>query len=185
MKFVRGRADARWFPSRHNTALFRLIAYLRLRGAQREQRDVIMVVDRHQSATETWLIMSWLIGTLACYLAVTIFVDWPIALAFPVSVAIAIPLLEVPAIVSALTIAPLWNAITRGTDNIRVNSFVVMTLFAIASAYFAMRDSWVRFVAWQFLALVAINAVAAIVIYPLRGAIARLEADFGGASSGR
>jgi hypothetical protein len=180
VKFVRGRADARWFPSRHNAALFRLIAYLRLRRAQPEQRDVVMVIDRHQSAIETWLVMSWLIVTLACYLTATIFVDWPIALALPVSLAIAFPLLEVPAITSAMTVAPIWNAITRRSDGIRINTVVVLLLFVAASAYFATRDTWVRFVAWQFLALLALNAVAAIAIVPLRGSIARLEASFGG-----
>ncbi len=32
MKMVQGNAAARWLPSRHNFALFRLLAYLRLRA---------------------------------------------------------------------------------------------------------------------------------------------------------
>jgi hypothetical protein len=185
VKLVRGRADARWFPSRHNAALFRLTAYLKLRRARPEPRDVILIVDRHQSAMETWLVTSWITVTLACYLAATLFVEFPLALALPVSLPIAIALLEVPAILSALTIAPLWNAITRGTDGIRANSFVVMMLFVTASAYFATRATWVRFVAWQFLALLALNAIAAVIVFALRNSIARLEDAVGGVTSAR
>ena len=169
MRLVRGRADARWFPSRHNFALFRLAAYLRLRRAQPEVRDVILVIDRHQSVTETWMVMSWLIVTLACYLAVTLFAGWHVAIALVISLPLSVALLEVPAIVSALTIAPFAR------NGIRTNSIVVMLLFTAASAYFATRPTWVRFVAWQFLALLALNAIAAVIVFALRDAIAQLE----------
>ena len=175
MKIVRGRADARWLPSRHNFALFRLGAFLRLRRAKPEYRDVILVIDRHQSAFETWTVMCWLIATLACYLAVTLFANWHVVLGLAVSLPLAIALLEVPAIVSALTIAPFTH------DKIHVNGTVVMLLFAAASVYFATRPAWIRFVAWQFLALLALNAIAAVVVFALRDAIAQIE---GGVTSG-
>ena len=178
MRVVRNRADARWFPSRHNFALFRLAAYLRLRRARPEHRDGIFIIDRHQSAMETWLVMSWVTLTFACYLAATLFVDWHIALALPVSLPLAIVLLEVPAIVSALTIAPLFR-----TNGFRINGVVIMLLFSAASAYFALHPTWIRFVAWQFLALLALNAIAAVIAIPLRHSMARLEAQVGGASS--
>lgn len=184
MRTVRDRADARWFPSRHNLALFRLAAYLCLRRAQPERRDGIFIIDRHQSTAETWLVMSWVTLTFACYLATTLFVDWHIALALPVSLPLAVVLLEVPAILSALTIAPLFHSIARNrTDGFRVNGVVIMLLFSAASAYFARHPSWIRFVAWQFLGLLALNAVAAMVVFPLRHSIARLEAQVGGTSS--
>lgn len=188
MRVVRNRADARWFPSRHNFALFRLAAYLRLRGARPEHRDGIFVIDRHQSATETWLVMSWVTLTFACYLTATLFVDWHIALALPVSLPLAIVLLEVPAILSALTIAPLFHSLSRAIARDRVNGFrvngvVIMLLFSAASVYFALHPTWIRFVAWQFLALLALNAVAAVIAFPLRHSIARLEAEVGGVPS--
>lgn len=188
MKLVRGRADARFFPSRHNLALFRLAAYLFLRRARPERRDVILIIDRHQSATETWLVMSWLTLTFACYLAATFFVDWHLAVALLVSLPLAIAFLEIPAILSALTIAPALRSITRSrADGIRTNSIAVMLLFSAASAYFARHPTWIRFVAWQFLALLALNAVAAVIAFPLRHSMARLEAQiesaFGGAVS--
>lgn len=186
MKVVHNRADARWFPSRHNFALFRLAAYLRLRSARPEPCDGTFVIDRHQSAVETWLVMSWVTLTFACYLATTLFRDWHIAAALPVSVPLAIALLELPAIASALTIAPLFRSIVRSHSNgIRFNSFVLMTLFSAASAYFARHPSWIRFVAWQFLALLALNAIAAVIALPLRDSMARLEASVGGATSAR
>lgn len=188
MRVVRNRADARWFPSRHNFALFRLAAYLRLRRARPEHGDGMLVIDRHQSATETWLVMSWVTLTFACYLAATLFVDWHIALALPVSLPLAVVLLEVPAILSALTIAPLFDSISHSlasdrVSGFRVNGVVVMLLFTAASAYFALHPTWIRFVAWQFLALLALNAIAAVIAFPLRHSIARLEAEFGGVPS--
>lgn len=186
MRLVRDRAEARWFPSRHNFALFRLAAFLRLRRAQRQPCDAILIIDRHQSTTETWIVLSWVTLTLTCYLAATLLVGWHIALALAASLPLAFTLLEVPAIVSALTIAPIWNAITGARSNgIRVNSIVVMTLFTGASAYFATRSTWIRFVAWQFFALVALNAIAAVIVFSLRDSIARLEAIDGGVPSAR
>jgi hypothetical protein len=184
VRIVRGRADARWLPSRHDHALFRLYAYLRLRRARPEQRDVILIVDRHQSNPETWIVMSWLIVTMACYLAATLFARWPVPIAIAVSVPIAIVLMEVPLLVWGLTIGPVARTITRREDWIRFNSIVVMSLFTIASAYFATRPAWVRFVAWQFLGVLVLNGVAAVIVFALRGSIAKLEANvFGGATS--
>jgi hypothetical protein len=184
VRVVRGRADARWFPSRHNFALFRLWAYLKLRRARPEHCDGTLVIDRHQSAAETWVVMSWMTLTFACYLAATLFVDWHIAVALPVSLPLAVVLLEVPAIISALTIAPVFRSVTRErTNGSRVNGVVIMLLFGAASAYFARHPSWIRFVAWQFLALLALNAIAAMIVFPLRHSIARLEAQVGGATS--
>jgi hypothetical protein len=178
VRVVRGRADARWFPSRHNFALFRLWAYLRLRSARPEHYDGTLVIDRHQSAAETWVVMSWMTLTFACYLAATLFAGWHIAPALLVSMPLAIVLIEVPAILSALTIAPLFRI-----NSSRVNGFVIMLLFGAVSVYFARHPSWIRFVAWQFLALLALNAMAAMIAFPLRHAMARLEAAVGGVSS--
>ena len=188
MKIVRGRADARWFPSRHNLALFRLAAYFLLRRARPERDDAILIIDRHQSATETWLVTSWMTLTLACYLAATIFVEWHLALALPVSLPLAIALLEVPAILPAPTNAPAFRSFMRSpAAGIRTNGVVVMLLFSAASAYFARHPTWIRFVAWQFLALLALNAIAAAIAYPMRRSMARLEAQvenaFGGVAS--
>lgn len=186
MRLVRGRADARWLPSRHNMALFRLAAWWKLRRAKPEVSDRILVIDRHQSGTETWVVMSWVVLTTACYLAATLFSAWPVPLGIAAGVPMAIAGLEVPAIISALVVAPLWRTITRTEriDSIDVNGAVVMLLAAAASAYFAMRPTWIRFVGWQFLIVLALNAVAAAIVFLLRDSIARLEAAvLGGGTS--
>jgi len=130
------------------------------------------------------MVMSWMTLTFACYLAATLFARWNVAIALLVSVPLAIALMEVPAIISALTIAPAAKAIARGRVNrIRINASVLMTLFAAASAYFVTRPTWVRFVAWQFLAMLVVNAIAAVIVFALRDSIAELEAAIGGATS--
>jgi hypothetical protein len=95
-------------------------------------------------------------------------------------------LLQVPALVSALIVTPVWRAFRgKDTNGIGVNGIVVMLLFIGAAAFFSTHPSWVRFIAWQFLALVALNGIAAVVVFSLRGSIARLEAAVGGVTSAR
>ena len=164
MRLVRGRAEARWLPSRHRFALFRLFAFLRLRSAQPEPREgLILVVDRDQSAAEHHSVSLWIVLTVTCYFAVTLFASWPLPLALPVSFVVAAAAVEVPLLVFGTFAPP------------RVNSFLCMSVFTAAAAYFAMERSWVRFAAWQFLALLALNALAAAIVFLLRGPIARLE----------
>lgn len=173
MNFVRGRAEARWLPSRHNFAIFRLFAYLRLRNAKRETSDVILFIDRHQSASETWIVGVWLIATLAGYLAATWLGSWPLPLAMVVAFPLAWLGSEVPAVATGIVM----TLVTRNENHVRINSFIVMLLYTLAALGFAKSDTWVRFVAWQFLAMLALNAVAAAIVYLLRGSIARLEAS--------
>ncbi len=170
MKMVRGHAEARWMPSRHNFALFRLIAYLRLRAATHEPDDVILVLDRHQSNFETMLVACWLVITATCCFASMM--SWPAAIAAGVLGT------QAAMVASGLLIASLFPR--RG---VRVNSMVVMALIATLAAYTTTRPAWLRFAGWQFLGFVAVNAVAAAIMFLLRDSVARLEASIGGASS--
>ena len=164
MKVVRDRADARWLPSRHRFALFRLFAFLRLRNAKPERREGLMlVVDRDQTAIEHHGISLWIVLTATCYVAATLFAAWPVALALPVAFVVAAGAVEVPMVLAGLVVPS------------RVNSVLLMSILIAAAAYFATQRTWVRFAAWQFLALVALNAVAAMIVFLLRGSIARLE----------
>jgi len=166
-----------------------LAAYLRLALYRRQHPepvpiDGIFVVDHNQSSTETYAVAAWLTLTLTCYLAATLFGAWPVALALAVALPVAFVGVEVPMILSALVIAPLLRLVRPASKDItRVNSFVLMLAFIAASAYFAMRTTWVRFAGRQVLAIVAANAAAAIVVFLLKEPIARLEASIGGASS--
>ena len=176
MKIVHGRADARWLPSRFNFAIFRLIAYARMRGATPEPRDVSLIVDPNQNNLESHLLAAWTTLTVACYAAGTLFAGWPLPLALLVAVPVAITCLEIPIIVVGV-------ALRRRENNIGLNSVVLMSLLIAAALYFARAHSWVRFAAWQFLAGVALNALAAPVVFLLRGHITEMENAVGGISS--
>jgi hypothetical protein len=184
MKMVRGRPEARWLPSRHSFALFRLYAYLRLRYAKHETRDVILGIDPYQSNTEAWTVAVWTTLTSAWCIAGTLLASWPIAIALTAAIPLGMLGIQVTLVASGLTFAPLWNAITRmKTPGVKVNSIVTMSAVAALCAWSVRSATWARFAAWQFFAVFALNALAAIVVFLLRAPIARLEAAVGGAAS--
>ncbi|MGZ8709215.1 MAG: hypothetical protein ACXW28_03230 [Thermoanaerobaculia bacterium] len=176
MKIVHGRADARWLPSRFNFALFRLYAFLRRKNAKPEPADVVLVIDRTQNPIESAVLSIWTTATLACYAAATLFASWPLPLGLLAGVPVAITCLEIPLVVVGVPLR-------RRRNNIPLNSFVMMSLLIAAAVYFARAQSWVRFAAWQFLAVVALNSVAAAIVFLLRGSIAEMERDAGGITS--
>jgi hypothetical protein len=172
MKVVRGIEEARWLPSRHRFALFRLAGYVRLRfnRSRRVHDDFVLAIDRDQSAFENFGIAAWATLTVACYFAGDLLARWPLPLALLASVPLAMMALNIPLCT--------FGALRPNRNNIRLNSAINMLLLIAAALNYARAESWVRFAAWQFLALVALNAVAAVIVSMLRGAIARLEATF-------
>lgn len=176
MKVVRGRADARWLPSRFNFALFRLYAYLRMKNAKPEPADVELVIDRNQNPIESTVLSTWTTATLACYVAGTLFASWPLPLALFAGVPVAITLLEIPVIV-------LGVSLLRRDNNITLNSIAMMMMLIGAAVYFARAESWIRFAAWQFLGALALNGIAAAIVFLLRGSIAEMESAVGGIPS--
>lgn len=180
MRMVRGNAAARWMPSRHNFALFRLMAWLRLRNARPEPGQVILGIDRHQSNTETWIVTLWVL------ILSTIFIDTVFALPLVLSFILAVVGLQAALISSGLLVTPLWNAVTRlGTPGVRVSSVVTMGLLTAGAVNCAMRPAWVRFAGWHFLSMLGLNAIAAVILFLFRDSIAQLEASVGGVSSAR
>jgi len=175
MKVIRGRADARWLPARFNFALFRLYAFLRMKTATPEPRDVALVIDRNQNRLESFTIGIWATLTLACYASAILFASWPLPLALLAGIVAGITFLEIPVIVVGL--------IRRTEKNNGLNSVVTMTLLVAMAVYFARAESWIRYVAWQFLGVLALNAVAAAIVLLLRGAIAEMEHAVGGLTS--
>jgi hypothetical protein len=154
VRIVRDREDARWLPSRFHFALFRLFAFARMLATQpRERRGVMLVIDRDQSEIEHYTVALWVVLTVACLFAAIM----------PVAVAIVIApfALQIPLYISG-----------RG---IRFNSILLMTLIAIPAAYLAAKPLWVRYAAWQFLAMIALNALAALIMLTLRGAVRKME----------
>ena len=176
MKVVRGRADARWLPTRFNFALFRLYAFARMKTAAPEPRDVALVIDRNQNRIESFTIGVWATLTLACYASETLFASWPLPLALLAGIVAGITFLELPIIAVGLIVR-------RTEKNNGLNSVVLMTLLVALAIHFARVQSWVRYAAWQFLGLVALNAVAAAVVFLMRGAIEEMEQAVGGLTS--
>jgi hypothetical protein len=182
MKLLRGRAEMRAMPSRHHFALFRLFAYLRLRNVRVSGKpDRVLSINRDQSAPELFGVGFWIVLTVACYMA-----SWMSELALPLALVIAVPLSFCAIQLLTVLVGLLVNALqlvvarTAGRNNIGINSFVVMLLLVAAAGSLATHRTWVRFAAWQFLAALALNAVAAVIVYFLGGEIARLESSLGG-----
>jgi len=176
MKIVQGRADARWLPSRFHFGLFRLYAFVRMKLARPEPAEVSLVIDRDQNPIESAALSTWATATLACYAAGTLFASWPVPLALLAGVPVAITCLEIPIVAVGV---PLRNR----ANNIPLHSFVLMSLMIAAALYFARSQSWIRFAAWQFLGAVALNAIAAGIVFLLRGSIAEMENAVGGITS--
>ena len=138
-------------PSRHHFALFRLGAFLRLRLTQTPSRrdDVVLMIDPDQSAFESYSVAAWTVLMIACYLSdfVTPFIA-PLLAAF----AVHIPVCTV-------------GLLRKNKNNIRLNGIIIMSLLAFAAAMYATSASWLRFVAWQFFAFAALNALAAVILF--------------------
>lgn len=164
MRSVRDRADARWMPSRYHFALFRLLAFLRLRGAAPQPRKgMLLIADRDQTAWEHYLVAAWYIVTMAAFLAEL----------FSISILFALPIaMLVPYLLLIIAGLPLIRR-----DNIDLQSFVFMAAVTGAAAYYSFSQAAVRFVAWQFLGFLVFNTICAAIVFLLRDNIARLEAS--------
>ena len=154
MRIVRDREDARWLPSRFHFALFQLFAFARtLATRPKERRGLMLVIDRDQSEIEHYTVALWSVLTVSCLFASIM----PFALAVVIT-----PLaLQIPLYISG-----------RG---IRFNSILLMTLIAIPAAVLAAKPVWVRYAAWQFFAMIALNAFAALIMLALRGKVRKME----------
>ncbi|HJQ40996.1 MAG TPA: polysaccharide deacetylase family protein [Thermoanaerobaculia bacterium] len=95
-----------------------------------------------------YTIAAWLVLTVACYFAGSLFAHWPLPLALLVSLLLAT--LAVQALPVSL------GLILPNRDNLRFNSAVCLLVLVAAAVYFAQSETWLRFVAWQSLALIAL-----------------------------
>lgn len=148
--------------ARHRFALFRLAALLR--GPKPVPPNVLLSMHRDQNAIDHYAASLWIVLTLTCYVAATLFASWPVAAALLLSFPIAAAGLQ-------LLIALVGVLTARAPHRQRINSIVLMALLIALAAYFTRGTSWVRFVAWFFLGVVALNALAAAIVFLLRGRI--------------
>jgi hypothetical protein len=181
VRIVRGRAEARWLPSRHRFGLFRLWAYARLRSAKPEPRPGLMlIVDPDQSAVECYTTSTWIALTTAGYIAAELAKRWPLPLAIAAAIPLACIALHLPLLVGA-AIVPVIQALARRRVAwyAAINSTAIAAVHILIAAFLAKEQTWVRFVAWQALVVFGLNAIAAAIVLLLRGRIATLEASYG------
>jgi hypothetical protein len=188
MKLLHGRWELRSMPSRHHFAIFRLISYMRVRSIRIEgEPDCVLSINRDQSAVELFGVSLWITLTFGiCGAGVLTACT---RLTIPVALVIAIPLawfgVQMMMVFCGAAIAPLLRLLARrpGENNIALNSFVVMLLLSAGACWMASQPTWARFAAIQFLTLLALNGVAAVVVFMLRSDIDRLEQSLGGTPS--
>jgi hypothetical protein len=190
MNFARGHFEARWLPSRYDAAIFRLVAFARLssalrRGLTPESDQVILFVDRNQSVAETYLTATWMTLTFAAFTTFVLSSSMSVWLALATAVPATLVLIEVPLYVSGLVLRPIWNRITgrRNVNGMHFTASVYLLLMLGLSLHFTRSEEWVRFVAWQFLGVVALNLAAVPLVHLLRSRIERAEQLAGGSPS--
>ena len=172
MNVVTDRPQARWLPSRHRFALARLIAYAKLRDARDAATDaehLILPIDRDQTAAEMNGVAIWVFVTTVGYIASALPLIWPAAIV--VAMPIAAVVLQFPTVI----IGPIVRMLIGDGNHIKIISAMAMTLLVIASSYVAASNSWARYVAWFFFAVLIVNGAAAFVVWLLRGGIRAAE----------
>ena len=175
MRFVRDCPQARYLPSRYHFALARLLGFAasRLRSPVAPPVDrVVYAIDRDQSAIENYGVAIWFVATLICYVGFFL----PFRAPFDILAAVVIAPLSVQ-IANLLA----GGAITLMgmKNNITILSAAIMSVMIAVSSYLATATAPVRFVAWFFLFVVALNAMAWLLLLPLRHGIRELEKQCG------
>jgi hypothetical protein len=169
MNVVVNRPEARWLPSRHRFALAQLVAFTRLRRSAQQSTSapdhLILSIDRDQSAAESYAVAIWVFVTAATYFAATL--PMPLPLAFIVAIPLASIVLHLPIVIGG----PILRLILGDNDHIKVVSAGTMLLLIVWSFYVARGDSWARFIAWFFFAVLVCNAIAAAILWLLRGVV--------------
>ena len=173
MNVVVDRPEARWLPSRHRFAIARLYAFARLRHNARSTAErpehLILALDRDQSATETHTVALWVFVTTASYFAAML--PLPIPLAIVAAIPLASLAIHIPFIGGGLAV----RLITRDENNVKIVSAGTMSLLLIGSSYVAWTATWARFVAWFFFSVLAINGLAALILWLLRATVQAAE----------
>lgn len=161
MRIVRGRAEARWLPSRFNFALFRLFAYVRLRTSRPQpQAGLMLSVERYQSAAENNIVC------VAMVLVVASFFESILA-----GIPAAIIALQAAIVLSRPIIRPFWR---RDDSTVEPGSKLILLAVVGIAIWFARS----RVVPRLFLAIVALNMLAAAIMFALRRRVGELERSF-------
>ncbi|HUP50453.1 MAG TPA: hypothetical protein VNA04_16890 [Thermoanaerobaculia bacterium] len=175
MRVARGRADARWLPSRHRFAASRLIAYLVFRSiGPKERPGIVLAVHRDQSALENHAVGAWLMGSLTCFSFGILerFMTWPAAaILSPFAALVFVQVFPVLPVVGPPRV--------RQRSNADLVSFLTMFATTMLAIYFAGTGGWVRYPAWVFLAVLGVNGAAWVVARLMRGRFEAAEREAG------
>jgi len=151
----------KWLPSRHHFALARLVAYVMLAGGADDAMPngvdrVILAKDRYQSAIENYTATVWYLAILVCFLAAFV----PLIVALP----LALMVVEIPIYAFGL---PFRSR--------RITSMGYVLCGAAEAWYLALQRTWIRAGAYAFFGVVALNALAFVVMWLLRGRVRAAE----------
>ncbi len=162
---VRDCPDARWLPSRHHFALARLVAFGVARRKELKPIDanhLLLAIDGDQSAVENYTVSIWIVSTAVCYIAAALPFQFGIALF------IAVPL----AVVAVQLPIPVIGLLVKDK---KVIAAALMVLMILASYYFVTAPSPVRYIAWLFFGVIALNSIAWLIMAMLRRPVRDLE----------
>ena len=172
MRLIRNCARARWLPSRHRYALAKLIALIASHRTRADEPHLhVYAVDRDQSTFEQMTAATWIFLTSCAYgMAVTPWWSWPLVI-------LVVPLLlQLPFYFAGAVVLPL---VMKSEDHRDLNTYFQWIVMIVLSAWAAASQHWSRFVAWFFFGVLALNAIAAVIVWMFRGAMAKLERECG------
>lgn len=167
MNIVRDRADTRWAPARYNLAIFRLaVLAIGSRLTPVPEPGIVLAIDRNQNRVETYVMSIWVVTSLSAYAASVLALLIGPAGAAIVAVPLAITFCQVAIVLSGLVLVPLARLVVRSdsADNTELNSALLMGSFALLSLWIASTKLWSRYVGMLFIALLVVNALAAIAV---------------------
>jgi hypothetical protein len=172
---IRDRPEAELLPSRRRFALAKLIAFVRASLARERTppaTHVSLAIDRDQDAVEMYSVGAWYTLTTAIY--VVALTPLPLPFAIATSVVLTPWIIQIPFYISGGVIPAM-----RNRDNRTLNSVWMLTLLTIASSFVAVMPTPARFVAWFFFGVIALNAIAFVILWMLRGKVRELETRCG------
>jgi hypothetical protein len=179
--------EGRWLPSRYRYAIFRAAAYLRLRLVRRTRppvqgRRLVLMIDRDQNPFESFTLSLFaVLWSAAC---VTIAAAGRPAIPPLLAAGLfTILILVVPVIIQmALYVVSGVMALCRqaglpvaATNHGAQTAVFFILMLAAAAAAAGSRLRALQFLGWIWIALLALNAAAAVLMRLLAGPVAAAE----------
>ena len=182
MRVIRDRGDARWLPSRFHFALFRLLAYIRLQMAKPEPRPgVVLALQRDQNPFETFFLTASVLAVGTAFTATLLDERMSLPAAILVAFMATAAFMQVMIVAVGLIVLSVLRRASpaAGEKRLAMTSAIQMLITIAIATLLAMDDSPLRHVGTVFLAGVAANAIAALIVLAMARPIADAERRFG------